>query len=62
MDNDDVVSSEEFPRHLDEDPVGDYEAMFRAAVKELLDTSMSGPTVSHGEVRDGIRKRLRNRR
>ena len=40
----------------------DYEAMFGTAVKELLQARMSGPTVSHGEVDEGIRKRLQNRR
>lgn len=40
----------------------DYEAMFGAAVKELLAARMTGPTVSHGEVREQIRKRLRDRR
>lgn len=40
----------------------DYEAMFGVAVKELLDTRMTGPTVSHDKVREAIRKRLRDKR
>lgn len=36
----------------------DYEAMFGAAVRELLETRMTGSTVSHEEVRANLRKRL----
>ena len=40
----------------------DYEAMFGAAVRELLETRMTGSTVGQDELCEGIQRPLQNRR